>query len=471
MAQARFMGRWDLPQLLNKLNDGVRFAPGRHLSIKDSCKNTVIVGTVGSGKSSTQVLPNLLSANANYVVSDLAGELFQKSSGWLASQGYRIFKLDFENPHQSHGINPLLRNRHDHHALQRIASTVLSHEYPKEKSFWTSDATALINLVFRALAEQEDESLLTFSNAEYLINNLGEEAVDNFMAEHLSEPRLFAKYKAIRNYGNNQRAGVTATASAALGPFGDPATARITAIDNLDLEAFNTGKAALFISVPENKQGYYSLIISLIAETIFDALMARPVEGAAGYDELRFILLALDEFGQLYLLTFPTVCTTLRKRKCGIMIALQDFGQLSDKYGQAAARTMLSGGLVSKLVLPGLGVETCEAISRTLGQTTVLDGSTGRQTIEPLLYSDEIRMLEQNKALLIHGNQPPVRLEKVVPYFKDSALKSRAGLPPAPVESALEEPRLLNLAPYAGQQALFENKEAQSADGESEPPA
>lgn len=462
MAQARFMGRWDLPQLLNKLNSGVRFAPGRHLDVKNSCKNTVIVGTVGSGKSSTQIIPNLLNANANYVVSDLSGELYQKTSGWLASQGYRIFKLDFEQPGQSHGMNLLLRNRHDHHALQRIASTILAHEYPKEKSFWTSDASALINLVFRALAEQGDESLMTFSNAEYLINNIGEKSVDGFMAYHLTDPRLFSKYKAIRSYGDNQRAGVTATASAALGPFGDPATARITGTDNLDLEAFNTGKAALFICVPENKQGYYSLIISLIAETIFDALMARPVEGAAGHEELPFTLLALDEFGQLYLPSFPNVCTTLRKRKCGIMIALQDFGQLSDKYGQAAARTMLSGGLVSKLILPGLGVETCEAISRTLGQTTVQNDTASRQTIEPLLYPDEIRMLEQSKALLIHGNQPPIRLEKVVPYFQDAGLKQKTALPPASIESALPEPRLLDLAPYAGQQALFEVEPART---------
>jgi len=186
------------------------------------------------------------------------------------------------------------------------------------------------------------------------------------------------------------------------------------------------------------------------------------VEGAPGYEALPFTLLALDEFGQLYLPSFPAVCTTLRKRKCGIMIALQDFGQLADKYGQAAARTMLSGGLVSKLILPGLGVETCEAVSRTLGQTTVLDRATGRQTIEPLLYPDEIRMLGQNQALLIHGAQPPIRLAKVAPYFKDKALKSRAELPPAPVESTLAEPRLLDLAPYAGQQRLF---------AEQEPPA
>jgi len=275
------------------------------------------------------------------------------------------------------------------------------------------------------------------------------------MAEHLTDQRLFAKYLAIRSYSDNQRAGVTGTASAALEPFTDDITARITGADTLDLAAFAQEKAVLFICVPENKQAYYSLIISLIAETIFDHLMARPVEGSPGHEDLRLTLLTLDEFGQLFLPSFPTVCTTLRKRKCGIMIALQDFGQLTDKYGQAAARTMLSGGLVSKLILPGLGVETCEAVSRTLGQTMVSDDQHGRQRVEPLLYPDEIRMLKQGQAILIHGNQPPVRLDKVVPYFLDSKLKPRAGLPPAQIGQALPEPRLLDLKPYAGQKKLF----------------
>ncbi|MCB2170966.1 MAG: type IV secretory system conjugative DNA transfer family protein [Deltaproteobacteria bacterium] len=461
MARARFMSKWDVPQILNKIEEGMRFAPGRFLNVANSCKNAVIVGTVGSGKSSTQIIPNLLEVDANFVVTDLAGELFMKTSGWLESQGYTVYKLDFENPQNSHGFNPLLRNRGDHHALQRMASSIVDHAYPKEQSFWTSDAKALINIVFRALANYMVEELneegevievlakdyVNFSNAEYLCNGVGHKPVNDFVAEHLDDDQLFAKYRSICNYGDNQRSGVTATASAALAPFNDPATARIICHDDLDLSKFDQGKAVLYICVPENKQAYYSLIISLIAEAIFDALMARPVEGSDAYKGLRFTLLALDEFGQLYLPTFPTVCTTLRKRKCGILIALQDFGQLTDKYGQAAARTMLSGGLVSKLVLPGLGVETCEAVSRSLGHATVYDKKTGRSVSEPLMHPDEIRMLEQNQAVLIHGNKLPIRLQNVLPYFQEAKLKERSEMVPAAIEAEEHEPKLLKLGP------------------------
>ena len=108
---------------------------------------------------------------------------------------------------------------------------------------------------------------------------------------------------------------------------------------------------------------------------------------------------------------------------------------------------MLSGGLVSKLVLPGLGVETCEAVSRSLGQTTMQDNNTGRSVSEPLMHPDEIRMLEQNQAVLIHGNKLPIRLENVLPYFQESKLKKRSEMVPAAIKAEEHEPKLLKLGP------------------------
>lgn len=56
---------------------------------------------------------------------------------------------------------------------------------------------------------------INFSNAEYLINGIGQKAVDAFIGKHLDDDRLFAKFRAINRYGDAQKAGVAATASAA----------------------------------------------------------------------------------------------------------------------------------------------------------------------------------------------------------------------------------------------------------------
>lgn len=330
--------------------------------------------------------------------------------------------------------------------MRRTAHSIVDHAYADKKDYFEKDAKALINIIFRTLAAYDDPESITFANTEYLINGVGSKPVDDFVAKWLDNEQLFAKYRSICNYGDRQRSGVTATASAALDSFNDTATARITCHDDMDLSEFDQGKAVLYICIQEDELEYYSLIISLIAEAVFNTLMARPVEGSKEYKNLRFTLLALDEFGQLFLPTFPTVCTTLRKRKCGIKIALQDYGQLTNKYGQAAAQVMLSGGLVSKLILPGLGVETCEAVSQSLGQATVYDKNTGRSFSERLMFADEIRMLPQNEAILIHGNKLPIRLENVLPYSHETKLRRRSEMPPATIKVEEHEPKLLKLA-------------------------
>ena len=89
-----------------------------------------------------------------------------------------------------------------------MAASIVDHAYPKEQSFWTSDAKALINIVFRALTNYMVEELneeerggsrsfardyVNFSNAEYLCNGVGRKIIDDFIAEHLDDDQLFAK--------------------------------------------------------------------------------------------------------------------------------------------------------------------------------------------------------------------------------------------------------------------------------------
>ncbi len=56
--------------------------------------NVVIVGTSGSGKTRSIIIPNILQAVGSYVISDPKGNLYGKYADYLRKKGYRVQKLN-----------------------------------------------------------------------------------------------------------------------------------------------------------------------------------------------------------------------------------------------------------------------------------------------------------------------------------------------------------------------------------------
>ena len=52
--------------------------------------NVLVIGGSGAQKTRSYVLPNILEANTNYVITDPKMEVLLATGGWLKSQGYEI---------------------------------------------------------------------------------------------------------------------------------------------------------------------------------------------------------------------------------------------------------------------------------------------------------------------------------------------------------------------------------------------
>lgn len=160
----------------------------------------------------------------------------------------------------------------------------------------------------------------------------------------------------------------------------------------------------------------------------------------------------IDEFANIGKIpNFPSLITTLRKRRCSCSLVIQDLEQLNLVYGAAGASTILNGGCAGKLFFPGLGLSTCEQIERLLGKSTTSyveegsynkgdDPSTAKDVTvgRSLFTADEIRRLDDHKAIFVFSNKRPALLN-MSPYYKQSSLLKKTRIPFSKINSSFKE--------------------------------
>jgi type IV secretory pathway TraG/TraD family ATPase VirD4 len=159
--------------------------------------------------------------------------------------------------------------------------------------------------------------------------------------------------------------------------------------------------------------------------------------------------------------------TVLRGRNISIIGGLQSYSQLSNVYGRNA-EDIFRDNFVTKIFLAGLDRESNEKCSQSLGEFThqeevssfsysdnrKTETRTMQRNARRLLTGDEVRRLQRDKFILIHGNRKPAILEK---NFYNEAPKA-AGVP-----EPLGEPLTIDFESAAGNLRL--QREAEQMAG------
>ena len=69
--------------------------------------NDLIIGCSGSGKTGGYVIPNIRRCHGSLIITDTKRQLYRTTAKELRSAGYKVYLLDFIEPEQSAGYNPL----------------------------------------------------------------------------------------------------------------------------------------------------------------------------------------------------------------------------------------------------------------------------------------------------------------------------------------------------------------------------
>ena len=413
-------------EVLSRTNTGFCLTGRRSLTPKDSFSNAIVIGGSGSGKSSVVLLPSLYKMEGSFVVFDPSGELYQKASGYLATErGYDVKVLNFNRPDVSAGYNPLARAT-DASGIQKVASLLVEASLGKGKKdpFWNSQAVGLLSAVLSLLA-LEPPMYNNLANARHLLNAMSgaPESADQFFIKYVAaHPGLWLAYKAFMGMDEKVRTGTIATALSALTIFGDDKVAQVTANDSISLDDLRKRPTAIFLQTAVADVKYYSVLTSLFLEQCFSYVLARFPEK----DE-HDIFFLIDEASSLHFSNLQLSIANCRKHKAGIMLLLQDFRQLVANYGAEEGGAILAN-CFAKMYFSGQPLDTAKDLEALLGQFEYKD-EDNKTVLRSLMTASEIRTMSTSQALIFCGNRPAIKA-RLRPYYKTRALREYSEIAP-----------------------------------------
>jgi type IV secretion system protein VirD4 len=426
---------------LSVFNLGFSLTGGRPATTRDvAFKNALIIGQSGSGKTSTVLIGSVFTlsrGNSSMAIMDVSGEIYQLTSGYLASQGYKIICIDFgEN---SDGFNPLATCKTPND-IQRVAQILVKNSNVESKSdqFWSTAGEMMLSTFM--------QYLLFYAEPEYhsMANVLA--MIETFAAEPQKIDKLFVKvdekllrsYKALVATPDRTLQSVIATAIATLKIFKNPAVARCTAFNTVDIPSLRKEKAALFICIPVNQVNFLAPVSALLFESLFQEMLSRVPDKS----ECACFFL-LDELVTMRFQNLGIVYSNCRKYRCGCMGLIQDERMLEMNYSSAEAHAIKTNSF-SKVYLQGQPLGTSIQLQETLGQRIVVN-EKGMERRMHLMEAPAIRMSKESIILL--GAELPLK-EKMYPYYNHYSFNARTKMTPyqATKKIPFDEPPLLPLS-------------------------
>ena len=400
--------------------------------------NSLVCGGSGAGKSRFYAKPNLLQAShVSYFVLDCKGELLRDCGGLLERMGYEIKVVDLLNMEKSHCYNPFayLKNDND---VQKMVTNLFKSTTPKGSQsndpFWDTAASMLLMaLVFYLHYEAPEDEKNFAMIMEMLRAGEVREDDDSYQSpldelferlEMRSPDHIAVKYyKDYRSGSAKTLKSIQITLAARLEKFNLSSVAALTATDELDLASLGEKKVALFALIPDNDSSF-NFLVSLLYASTFQELFysADRMHGGSLPVPVHFLM---DEFANVSLPDdFDKLLATMRSRNISVSIIIQNIAQLKALYEKQWESIM--GNCDEFLYLGGNETSTHKLISEnylgkstlwldTYGKSTGHSGSystnnqiTGRELMTP----DEVRMLDNNLALLFIRGEAPLMDEK-----------------------------------------------------------
>ena len=398
--------------------------------------NVLVVGGSGAGKSRAYAVVNIMQCNCSMVITDPKGELLRKTGGLLERKGYEVRVFDLINPETSFCYNPFAYVRDDKDVLKLI-NNLIRNTTPKgaqsSDPFWEKSETALLQALMLYLLHEAPPEEQNFS---MIMEMLGSAQVKEDDEEYQSPLDILFERLEMRNPESiavkqyaiyKQAAGKTAksiliSVGVRLAAFNLKQSANLTCTDELDLYSIGEKKVALFCCIPDADTSL-NYLVGMIYSNLFQTLYyvadrkyhgKLPIPVHCIMDEWPNVALPDD---------FDKLLATMRSRAISCSIIIQNIAQMKALFkdswesliGNCDEFLYLGGNEKEghKYVSELLGKETLD--TNTYGQTKGRSGSYSvnfQQSGRELLTPDEVRLLDNRKAVLLVRGERPILDEK-----------------------------------------------------------
>lgn len=430
------MNKQEELKIFSRFNDGLLLdGKNKRLTQKESFNHLALISRTGGGKTTSFVLPNvykLANEKCSMVITDLSGEIFDKTSGYLGRQGFKIYVLDPSNLTESIRYNPLEYAK-DSMSIDLISDILISSAGLKgtkaEDKIWSDGAKNFISILIKVLNATNNKRYINLANVRYMLNNFGiaGEPLDEFIKKH-ADDKTFNEYKGFVNGNQKTVQSYISTASIALSPIGiNDNLEKLTYSHSIDFKKLRAEKSVIYIRIEQQYQEQFSFLLNLFYSQLFNEMM-KTIPKEQDYP----VYCLLDEFGNMNIPKFSTVITTIRKYKVSISIILQNINQLYEKYSINSAKTILNGGITNKLLYSGIDNDLARELETMFGTKESLKQQANGEHYyknESVMSASEIRTIKDSEAIYLHASKKPLKFI-IKPYYRDLMYKSFSKLKP-----------------------------------------
>ena len=380
----------------------------------------VYLGSTGSGKSVTQVIPfcSFLSSaeiKRSAFITDPKGEIFNTTSKMFQDRGYEVLTIDFRNPEKSNKLNilePIIKEYEKHILYEKKSLEIQNKKKKVEYNNKSMSSLAETNRLISSLAdmimkdkvEAKDpfwnnsarqllEGLIGFFLEEYKLGNINRNqitmtSIRKFQNSSMDEKNFekFKSYLDTKKYGSKSKDSLTSVITASentyksitsvfgskMSLFDDVNVANVTSSSDFDFDILGKKPTVLYVIVPDEDKTYFTLV------TIIVGLLYRELVKLANIQENKKLTYQidwlLDEFANCPpLADIEAIVSVARSRGMRFHFFIQSFAQLNNVYGKDVAQIILDNcGLV---YLKTNTQDTAEEISKRLGKQTIESNS------------------------------------------------------------------------------------------------
>lgn len=394
--------------------------------------NTLVIGGSGAGKTRFYGKPNIMQCNTSYVILDPKGEILRDTGVLLEEEGYVIKVIDLINMNHSHGYNPFAYI-HDDKDVLKLITNLIRNTTPKGSQtmdpFWEKSETALLEALCLYLLNEAPEDEQNFSMVmEMIVAADPKEDDEDYMSplDYLfydlekEKPDSLAvkQYRIYKQAAGKTAKSILISVGVRLAAFNLESIMSLTCHDELELEKMGERKTALFAVIPDN-DSTFNFLIGMLYTQLFQMLYysADILHDGELPVPVHFVM---DEFANVALPDeFDKLLATMRSRQIFVSIIIQNLAQIKALYKDAWESIV--GNCDELYYLGGNEQSTHKFMSEYLGKETLDTNTYGKssgkggnystnyqQTGRELLTADEVRLLNNDYALLFIRGELPV---------------------------------------------------------------
>lgn len=412
-------------QIKDKLN--ITFSKPAH---------TLVIGTTGSGKTTTFVNPaiQILSetkTKPSLFISDPKGELYADHVEALKKKGYEVKVLDLRNPYNSVRWNPLERaytyyqrmlhledevvideergcylfegkeyyEQEEKDAAIQVKkqqlydivyedlhdiTTVLCPVNNKSEPMWESGAKNLVLAIALAMLEDSEKPELGLTKEKYNFFSITKVATNteneceeliNYFKNRSPLSKAVSLSKQVLDASDKTRGSYLSSTFDKLAMFADQSLCALTSENEIEFGSMGERPIALFLQIPDEKETRHTLAAMVILQAYKEL-----VYKANSYESLSLpkpVYFLLDEFGNLPKVhKLEQMITVGRSRNIWMNLVVQSYAQLAKVYDDKSADIIKSNCNI-QVFIGTTDYKTIEEFSKRCGNFSIMQRSVG----------------------------------------------------------------------------------------------